>query len=291
MANTDRLPTLVRACFLWNKYGFRGRGYLVRLIGRKFVKEGNYVVLTKHGAKLSVDLQNLDIYASIFNSGGQWEPHITRICQRLVRTHDVFFDIGANAGCISLDTKALIGQDIRMCLFEPQKSLSDSIKRSIAANQFNDIQVFEVLLGNYDGTGELYLTSHAIHASMVPRERTFDKITLPICKMDSLVMERRCPPPDIIKIDTEGAELQILAGMRETLIQYSPTILFEADENMDRFEYSASDLIRLISSTGEYDFYATSISAKLKIYEGQQTSDILAVSGRHRDRITQEWIA
>ena len=33
------------------------------------------------------------------------------------------------------------------------------------------IQLFEVLLGNYDGTAELYLTSHAIHASMIPRER------------------------------------------------------------------------------------------------------------------------
>jgi FkbM family methyltransferase len=85
-----------------------------------------------------------------------------------------------------------------------------SIRKSIAVNRFNNIQVFEILLGNHDGIGELYLTSHAVHASIIPRENTFDKVTLPICKVDTLVASGRCPPPDIIKMDTEGAELQIL---------------------------------------------------------------------------------
>ena len=99
----------MRVGFLWNKYGFKGRGYLTRLIGRRFVREGNYVISTKHGAELVVDLNNLDIYAAIFNAGGEWEPHIAQICQRLLQMNDVFFDVGANAGCISLDTRAPYG--------------------------------------------------------------------------------------------------------------------------------------------------------------------------------------
>jgi len=272
MSDPYRLPTLVRAGFLWNKYGFSGRGYLPRLIGRRFVREGDYAVRTKHGANLLVDLHNLDIYATIFNSGGEWDPHIVQTCHRLLRTSDVFFDIGANAGCVSLDIRALIGEDVRMCLFEPQPSLSSSIRKSIAFNRFNNIEVFEILLGDYDGTGELYLTSHAVHASMIPRENAFEKITLPISRVDTLVATGRCPPPDIIKMDTEGAELRILNGMRQTLVKYSPTIVLEADSNMSRFGYSASDLITLISSVGNYDFYGT------------PGWDILAVARRHRDR-------
>jgi hypothetical protein len=92
-------------------------------------------------------------------------------------------------------------------------------------------------------------------------------------------------------MDTEGAELQILDGMRKTLKEYSPTILFEADSNMSRFGHSALDLITLISSAGNYDFYATSATGRLQIYERQQTSDILAVARRHRDRINnQNWV-
>jgi FkbM family methyltransferase len=290
MSDPYRLPTLVRAAFVWNKYGFRARGHLARLIGRRFVREDDYLMRTKHGASLLVDLHNLDIYATIFNCGGEWDPHIAKICQRLLRTSDVFFDIGANAGCISLDTRAFIGEDVRMCLFEPQPTLSNSIRKSIEVNRFNNIQVFDVLLGSYDGTGELYLTSHAIHASMIPRENVFDKIVLPVWKVDTLVATGRCPPPDIIKIDTEGAELQILDGMRKTLMDYSPTILFEADSNMSRFGYCVSDLIALISSADDYDFYATSASGRLERYQGQQTSDILAVATRHRHRIKQNWV-
>jgi FkbM family methyltransferase len=285
MTASCRLPTLMRVGFLWNKYGFKGRGYLPRLIGRRFLRQGNYIVTTKHGAKLAVDLTNLDIYATIFNAGGEWEPHIAQNCQRLLRINDVFFDIGANAGCISLDTRALVGEEVRMYLFEPQPSLSNTIRQSIAVNGFNNVQVFEVLLGSYDGTGELYLTSHAIHASMIPREKAFNKINLPIWKVDTLVATGRCPPPDIIKIDTEGAELQILDGMRNTLKDYSPTILFEADVNMNRFGFGAADLITVISSAGDYDFYATSASGRLQRYQRQQTSDILAVASRHRHRI------
>ena len=225
----NALPTLVRLAFLWNRCGFRARGYLPRLIGRKLVRKGEYVIKTKHGAKLVVDLDNLDIYGSIFNSGGEWEPHVARNCRRLLRKNDVFFDIGANAGCISLDTRALMGAGIKMYLFEPQPSLSNSIKKSIAINCFDDMQVFEFLLGNSDGDGELYLTSHAIHASLIPREKPIGSLTLPVWKVDTLIAARKCPPPDIVKIDTEGAELQILRGMRKTLEEYSPTVLFEAD--------------------------------------------------------------
>lgn len=290
MSDCDRLPASLRAGFFWNRYGFKGRGYVPRLIGRRFAREGDYVMQTKHGAKLVIDLTNLDIYATIFNSGGEWEPHIAKACHRLLRHTDVFFDIGANAGCISLDARAALGADIRMCLFEPQPSLSNSIRKSIAANGFNNVQVFEILLGNYDGIGELYLTSHAVHASMIPREKTSDKLVLPVYRVDTLIASGRCPPPDVIKMDTEGAELQILEGMRRTLMERSPTILFEADINMNRFGYNVLDLLKLIGSTGNYDFYANLPTGKLQIYEQQPTSDILAIASRHRHRVDKDWM-
>jgi FkbM family methyltransferase len=290
MSVYNALPPLVRVGFLWNRYGFRARGYLPRLIGRKLVRKGEYVIQTKHGAKLVVDIDNLDIYASIFNSGGEWEGHVARNCQRLLRKNDVFFDIGANAGCISLDTRALIGAGTKMYLFEPQPSLANSIKRSIAINCFDDVQVFEFLLGNSDGHSDLYLTSHAIHASMIPRENPVGKVTLAVWKVDTLVATGRCLPPDIVKMDVEGAELQILHGMRRTLEEHSPTILFEADQNMSRFGYSSSDLIELIASAGNYDFYAVLPSGSLQRYTGKQSSDILAVASRHRSRINPKWL-
>jgi FkbM family methyltransferase len=291
VARSDNLPVLVRAAFFWNKYGIRGRGFLPRLIGRKLIKRAEYFIVTKNGAGLLLDLDNLDIYATIFNQGGEWEPHVARACQRLLRNNDVFFDIGANVGCISLDTKALKGDGIKICLFEPQPSLSGAIKKSVAINRFKEVYVFDCLLSDYDGAGELYLTSHAIHASMVPRERSAAKISRPVWKVDTLVSGGQCAPPDIVKIDTEGAELKILDGMRKTLEEYSPSILFEADQNMNRFGYGADDLISLISSASDYKFYIVLDDGKLQNYVRQGRSDnILAIASRHQSRISKDWV-
>src|SRR6476620_5571464 len=153
MPASTRLPAVVRFSFFWNKYGFRGRGYVPRQIGRMFIKRGDHIVRTKHNAKLVIDPGSLDIYAAIVNSGGEWERHVAQNCQRLLRKNDVFFDIGANVGCISLDTKAFFPEISRMCLFEPQPSLSAALRASIAANGFDNIEVFDFLLGDCDGVG------------------------------------------------------------------------------------------------------------------------------------------
>ena len=59
---------------------------------------------------------------------------------------------------------------------------------------------------------------------------------------------------------------------------------------MARFGYGACDLIALISSAGNYDFYAVSPSGTLQRYARQQFSDILAVAGRHRCRLDSSWV-
>jgi FkbM family methyltransferase len=285
---SDNLPLLLRTAFFWNKHGPRGRGYLPRLIGRKLAKQREYAIVTKSGARLLIDLDNLDIYATIFNQGGEWEPHVARTCQRLLRDNDVFFDIGANVGCISLDTKALKGDGIKIYLFEPQPSLSKAIRKSIEINQFKAVYVLDCLLSNYDGVGELYLASHAIHASMVPRETSGDKLKLPVWKLDTLISKGQCAPPDIVKIDTEGAELRILEGMRQTLEEHSPSLLFEADQNMDRFGYGADDLIHLISSANDYKFYTVLDDGNVQSYVRQARSDnILAIARRHQSRMEE----
>jgi FkbM family methyltransferase len=165
-----------------------------------------------------------------------------------LRDSDVFFDIGANAGMVTLETRAVLDDTVLIYAFEPQPSLAESLRRSIAVNNYGNIEVFECLLSNYDGIGDLYLTNHAIHASMIPRERKYEKISRPVWKIDTLVDTGRCPAPDIVKVDTEGAEMKIFQGMTETIKKRGPSVVFEADENLERFGYKATDLLSFLSS-------------------------------------------
>jgi FkbM family methyltransferase len=106
----------------------------------------------------------------------------------------VFFDIGANAGMVTLETRAMLGDSIFIYAFEPQPTLARSLRRSLDFNSYGNVKVIECLLGDAEGSGELYLTSHAIHASVIPRESHFTKISLPVHRIDTLVDNGSCAP-------------------------------------------------------------------------------------------------
>src|SRR5450756_2354379 len=173
-------PLAIRLAFLWNKYSPRGRSALPRFVGRHLAgKQRQVFIKTAAGAKLSVDLSNLDTYATIYNQGGMWDAHIMRVCQGLLQQGDVFYDIGSNTGIFAIDSGFKLGS-IRAYAFEPQEDQVDAIQRSIDANGMNNVSCFRCMLGETDGTGSLYLTSHSIHASSVPREGKSRKVEPPM---------------------------------------------------------------------------------------------------------------
>lgn len=262
-----------------------------RHVGKLFGPEADYTIRTAHGAHLRMDMANLEVYAPIFNAQGQWEPHVSAACARMLRPGEVFFDIGANAGMVTLETRAMLGDSIAIYSFEPQPTLAESLRRSLSLNSYSNVKVVECLLGDTDGSGELYLTSHAIHASMVPRESHFTKISLSLHRIDTLVRDGTCRPPQLVKVDTEGAEMKIFHGMDETIRSSSPSLVFEADENMKRFGYSGDDLVAYLGTLRDYDMYSILPEGRLTRWKPGVASDVLAVAPGHRDRVTPDWMA
>jgi FkbM family methyltransferase len=286
MQRAEKLPLIIRAAIWWNKYGPKGRGAFPRIIGRRWSGQEFYIS-TKHNGLLLVDPDNLDMYASIVNGGGTWEPDVMHVCARTLRPGDVYFDIGSNTGLFSIDAAVSI-PDLKIYAFEPQPTLAECIRRSIEANNLSNVQCLEILVGRDDGEQKLYLTSHSIHASLSPREDQFGELLRPMRTLDGLVASGQVKAPDVIKIDVEGAELMVFEGAAGTLRNHIPSIIFEADENMARMNVTTQDLFDALNRAGPYMFYLIEPDGALTPASARrELGNYLALSPRHRDRFEQ----
>lgn len=130
------------------------------------------------------------------------------------------------------------------------------------------------------------LTSHSIHASVIPREDHFHELRRPLRTLDGLVARGELAPPDVIKIDVEGSERRVFEGAETILKSNQPSIIFEADDNMSRMGYSTDDLFSLLESAAPYTFFLIDSSgAPVPVERPYPLGNFLALSPRHKDRV------
>ena len=252
---SDTLPLTFRCAYWWAKYAPRAKGWLPRRIGRTFGRNMTCAVRTRAGAYLAVDPVNLDFYCLVKIRNGIWEEDVLDACLKVILPGDIFYDIGANSGILTVDVAQTFGHQVTVHAFEPQPTLARSLAISIALNDFQNVQLHQTLLGDRLCETDFLIADHGIHSSLIAREAGATALNCRMETLDTLVASGQLPPPNVIKIDVEGAELQVLRGARQTLRSALPAIIFEADENMPRFGYTHRELFQVLSELGDYTFY------------------------------------
>ncbi|HEY9769101.1 MAG TPA: FkbM family methyltransferase [Coleofasciculaceae cyanobacterium] len=182
-----------------------------------------------------------------FNSGescpelalGTYEIPIQNIFAQHLQAGDVFYDIGANVGFFSIIAAKLVGNTGKVYAFEPGEGNANSIRHNARLNDFNQIEVIEKAVSNTSGEGQLLLAKysggHALATADAPPDLA-GEVTIDLVSIDDLIAQNRITPPNFVKVDVEGAELDVLKGMSETIKTYQPTIIYEVDDS-DRAGY------------------------------------------------------
>lgn len=169
---------------------------------------------------------------------GTLEPSVTEALVRTVRPGHVFYDVGANVGYFTLVAARLVGPAGRVIAFEPVPWCVDAVATNLALNDLRHAEVRAEAVGDASGRGRLLVAgeaSQSLLASLGRRADAREEIDVDVVALDDLVSGGAIPPPDVLKIDTEGAEILVLEGMRETIARHQPRIICEIHDTNERF--------------------------------------------------------
>ena len=154
------------------------------------------------------------------------DPNI-EVIRRYLPQGATLIDIGANIGLISLGLANRAG---RIYAIEPAAETYEFLKANTAACP--NISVHKLLIGPNE-TSKTFLFNHPNPAcsSSVPKEADFSAHpglvpeTYAAVSLDSFSAD--IGRVDFIKIDTEGAEIEILKSGAQTIARYHPVVMLE----------------------------------------------------------------
>jgi FkbM family methyltransferase len=144
---------------------------------------------------------------------------LSRVLREL-RAGDTIYDIGANIGTHSVAFAKQIGDSGAVVAFEPEPGAAGRLTRNVDLNGLSNVQIMGFALGGAEFTATLYVDGvdgsgkHRMTASA-----GWPTQEVRIAAGDDLVGAGSIPAPNVIKIDVEGEELGVLAGLKSALAE------------------------------------------------------------------------
>jgi len=149
----------------------------------------------------------------------------------LVRPGMVVYDLGANVGFYTLLAARLVGADGLVVAFEPLPRNLGYLRRHVALNACGNVMVIEAAVSDRVGEAKLRADDNASAHLGADGDLLVRTLTL-----DDVVFGQGLRPPTIVKVDVEGAELDVLRGAARTLETWRPTLLLSTHSTVLRRE-------------------------------------------------------
>jgi len=134
-----------------------------------------------------------------------------------IQKDDVVIDVGAHVGLFTLKA-AKSGAKVVVAI-EPHPFNYRILLRNITSNRLRNVIPINLAVSNYSGKAMLYISKHAREHTL--KRELLDEyrgcIEVEVKTLDQLVDELKLSKVNFIKIDAEGAELDILRGAEKTL--------------------------------------------------------------------------
>jgi FkbM family methyltransferase len=196
-------------------------------------------------------------------SAPEKEPWIIEWMETSFKPGDVVYDIGANVGVFSLIAAKLVGPGGQVVAFEPSFANFARLCENIHSNGLDGrILPIPVIIGRELGTAVL------IHRTPVPGEsghkvdkhyegRRLGQRVL-VSNLEQIASDFGVAPPNHIKMDVAGAELDALRGaisilqneaLRSVLLEIDPAKASRIDKLMVKYGFGEGTVVQACDAT------------------------------------------
>lgn len=175
----------------------------------------SYGRLDYPGAEIHLRLSSRDEFHRL--SSCEKEPWTVRWIEQHLGPGEVLYDVGANVGAYTL--LAAVVADARVVAFEPGPANFAALAANVELNAVGE-RVLAVPMALGDTPHSALLDRDAAVPGKAPRlgQIAADKTTTVLVdRLDDMIDRFSLPPPDHLKLDVDGAELEVLAGSQRLL--------------------------------------------------------------------------
>lgn len=224
--------------------------------------------------------------------GHPYDPGIGIIFERYIKSGMSVVDVGANIGCLTMLMASLVGSSGLVVAVEPNPDNIKLLEASRCVNGFCQVQIIQAAAGRDTSLLALNVShSNGMTGELPYRIEELLRSRPVQCLALDLILARD-RPIHLVKIDTEGAELNVLLGMSATIDRDRPIIVSEFSPNSlpgisncsgpEYLSYLISKgyKIRVIEKDGTESFFGTDIAGVMAAYKrsGIDHIDIIALA-------------
>jgi FkbM family methyltransferase len=232
----SQLKAALRGLFRWylSQFPLRdGKAYFYERLHTGLTPGDRYaVVRLDQGFFMKLDLADPE-QLKVYFYRHYHERYEADLVRRLLADDEVFWDVGANVGYFTLVAATALAHRGRIVAFEPGKNAYLRLAENLALNPYRNIRTFPVAVTDREGQAVLHLAGDIADssASLYPagQAQTGQEVCRTVA-LDQFLQSEGLRPPDLIKLDAEGAELAVLMGARGLINDSPPLWLMEMEE-------------------------------------------------------------
>lgn len=192
-------------------------------------EEGNafplHIPLLDNPLSMLVHMTKQDLFVSTeIRENGIWEEYETEVLLKLLKPGDVFLDVGANIGYYTVISSVVVGDSGKVFAFEPDPDNFALLERNANLNGLHNTCLVNAALSFTSSAGALYLNPENCGDHQVyDPDGNRDHVPIQLLH-GSEFLEQHVSSVNFIKIDTQGAEVEVLRGLLPLIQKTLPSL-------------------------------------------------------------------